>query len=498
MKKHKVNIDGLINEDLTSLIGKLRVFHDNNALSVDEVTRDIIKYFPSSIVLKSKALKEFGKTAILLGIEQQISQFNKTSRNIEASPVLTGQLKSHLNNSGKEIQGDILSSREHAQYFSLTLNRFCSQIMENQRIVLCLEFNNNDFFNEFMEFAGLFVENLPNKLVIYIFINNNNLSANTFNYDPNFDYYWSHPTELGNNLYFLLKNSSSSLIEHLTSNEISLLLRLWNLNDVAIPVIESALQFISNYSVNNLELIGGVERFSVTLNNTDRFEAEGKLYRELAFHYFSIAGLETSNAYREKALDVVEKSAISSSAKIKFKGLLWGDYAQIAKESFDFIDTLRALTTQKSLYETDKENFIKELALVAHNLGVCYRLAGEYRKAIDELLFSLDIVKKSRDLEAEVETLLEIGKVYIDIGDHDSALFQFESIKKLLSHPYSNRSEYIQGIVLAYISTIKKALGENETAYVTAKEAISTFSRIGNKKDIEKLLEIFKDISSNF
>ena len=111
-----------------------------------------------------------------------------------------------------------------------------------------------------------------------------------------------------------------------------MLLRLWNLNDISIPVIEKAIRSLPQYSNQELGILTANDEFRFVINNTDKHEAECKLYRELAFHYANTDKTEIANNCRHMALRAIEKSKISGTEKLKYKGLIWGDYAKRSEE----------------------------------------------------------------------------------------------------------------------------------------------------------------------
>jgi len=259
---------------------------------------------------------------------------------------------------------------------------------------------------------------------------------------------------------------------------------------VAITIGENALQFIPEYSQQEIDVLRSNEEFRFIINNTDKYEAEYKMYRELAFHYAYTNNLERANYCKNKALSVIDKSSISDTIKIKYKGLIWGDYAQLAKRKLNLSDAIRALITQKSFYEVDESNFINELSVVAYNLGVCYRARGDYQKALIELNLSLELGRKTNKLYAEIEALLEIGRTYVDLEDYRTALIYFKQIDNSLSDRLDTRLLYIKGTVLAYTVYLNKELGSSENLLLLAEKAINIFTALGADEDIKKLREI--------
>ena len=469
MDNQQNNTEIIIKQDLDNVLSGIRLFHEDKGTNVNEITKNIIKYSPVSIILKIQALKELGKTAILLEIEKQLVNLSN-----KLIPNLTLQLKSHLSSNGNELSGDLPFFGEYTKYFASTLRNFCAQTEKSQRTVLCLEFDDKYFVDEFLNYIKSLVENLPNKLFVYVCVGANKSHSNTLKYKMEPNYYWDHPTDLGADLYFLLRNHPSSLIEHLTSNEISLLLRLWGLSDVAITIGENALQFIPEYSQQEIDVLRSNEEFRFIINNTDKYEAEYKMYRELAFHYAYTNNLERANYCKNKALSVIDKSSISDTTKRKL----------------NLSDAIRALITQKSFYEVDESNFINELSVVAYNLGVCYRARGDYQKALIELNLSLELGRKTNKLYAEIEALLEIGRTYVDLEDYRTALIYFKQIDNSLSDRLDTRLLYIKGTVLAYTVYLNKELGSSENLLLLAEKAINIFSALGADEDIKKLREI--------
>lgn len=477
-----------INHDLDNSLHGIRLFHEADRTNINEITNIIIKHSPNSIILKTQALKEYGKTAILLEIEKQLINL---SNNLV--PNLTLQLKSHLSSSGNELLGDLPFFSEYIKYFTSTLINFCTRTGKNQKTILYLVFDDKYFLDDFLGFIKPLIENLPEKLFIYIFVSSNKLSNSLFKYQSEPNYYWDHPTTLGSDLYFLLKNSPSALIEHLTNNEFSLLLRLWKLNDVAIPIGETVLQHLQNYSHQEISVLFCNESINLIINNADKYEAGYKIYRELAYHYASISNLIKANHYKDKALSIVGKSSISETLKIKYNGLIWGDYARFSKTELNLNEAIKALIKQKMIYKTSKDLFINELSLTSYNLGVCYRANKNYEQAIAELSFSIDTENRANNLDGEIEALLELGKTYIDCNEYEAALLIFEKINIINPAPKSLRTEYLRGLALAYIASIKIVLGDKKNAYDIALEALDIFSRVGADKDKELLRKLIKD-----
>lgn len=487
MNNQQNNTETVIKQDFDNLPKGIRHFQEDQGISINEITKNILKYSPASIILRIQTLKELGKTAILLEIEKQLANLSN-----KLTPNLTLHLKTHLSASGNELSGDLPLLSEYIKYFISTLLNFCAQTGKDQKTVLFLEFDDKYFVDEFLDYIKSLVENLPNKLFVYIFVGTKGLNGNALKYKMDPNYYWDHPTDLGSDFYFLSKSHPSSLIEHLTNNDNSLLLRLWSLSDVAIPVGEKALQFLPKYSHQELGVLLHNEEFRFIINNTDRYEAEYKLYRELAFHYANTNNLEKANYCKNKALIAIEKSSISDMVKIKYKGLIWGDYAQFAKRNLNLSDAIEALITQKSIYKSDESYFINELSVVAYNLGVCYRASGDYEKAVTDLSLSLELGRKTNNLEAETEALLELGKTYVDLGDYKTALIQFKRIENSFPEKISTRLLYINGTVLAYIVYLNKELGIPENLELLAEKAFDIFSALGADEDIKKLREILR------
>lgn len=476
-----------IKQDLDNSLSGIRFFHEDDGTSVNEITKNILKYSSVSIILRIQAHRELGKIAILLEIEKRLANLSN-----KLIPKLTLQLKSHLSTSGNEISGDLPSISEHIKHFVSTLYNFCAQTRKDQKTFLCLEFDDKYFVDEFLDFMKSLIGNLPDKLFVYVFVGTNKLRSNTLKYKMEPNYYWDHPTDLGSDLYFLLRNHSSSLIEHLTNNEISLLIRLWSLSDVAIPVGEKALQFLSEYSHQEIGLLLDNQDFRFVINNADMYEAEYKLYRELAFHYANTNKIEKASYCRDMALSAIEKSRISEGAKLKYRGLIWGDYAQFARENLSLSDAIEALMNQKSIYEADKDYFISNLSVTAYNLGICYRASGDYQKAIKELNFSIDAAKRASNLSAEIEALHELGRTYVDLEDYQTALLHFRQIVNFLPEKPNTRLLYIKGTTLAYLVYLNKQLGTPENLALLADKAFEIFSKLGAEEDTTKLQKILR------
>lgn len=481
MNSKRANAETEIKQDLDNLPSGVRFFREDDEISINEIIKSILKYFPDSVVLKIQALKEYGKTAILLESENQLVRLSN-----KLTPNLTMQLKSHLRSNKNELVGDIPLSKEHATNFSSTLYEFVSQTGSNQKTVLFIAINDKYFADEFLDFIRPLAENLPNKLFIYFVIGNNKLH-DTLHYRMEPDYYWNHPTDLGSDLYFLSRNHPSSSIEHFTSNEISLLLRLWSLSDVAIPLGKMALQFLSQYSHQEISILLNNEEFSFTLNNSDKYDAEYKLYRELAFHYSNTNNLEEANHCKDKALSAIDKSSVSDLVKTKYKGLVWGDCAQFEKRRSNISGAIKSLITQKSVYESDEIHFINDLAVVAHNLGVCYRVSGNYTRALVELNLSLELGRKGNELNGEINTLLELGKTYVDLKDYQNALIYFKQVENSLPENLDAGFLYMKGTALAYIIHLNKELGISENLLPLTEKALQIFSALGANEDMKKL-----------
>ena len=102
MDNQQNNTEIIIKQDLDNVLSGIRLFHEDKGTNVNEITKNIIKYSPVSIILKIQALKELGKTAILLEIEKQLVNLSN-----KLIPNLTLQLKSHLSSNGNELSGDL-------------------------------------------------------------------------------------------------------------------------------------------------------------------------------------------------------------------------------------------------------------------------------------------------------------------------------------------------------------------------------------------------------
>ncbi len=185
MNSQQNNIEALIKKDLENSLSGVRVFHEQINTTAEEITRNVLKYAPTSVVLNIKALKEFGKTAILLEIEKQLVSISN-----KLTPNLTSQLKAHLSLSRIEIYGEPPLFSEYSRLFASTLINFCVQLEKNQKTILQLEFDDVNFKDEFLDFTSPLIEDLPNKLFVYIFVSTKKTRINGFKYKPNPSYYW--------------------------------------------------------------------------------------------------------------------------------------------------------------------------------------------------------------------------------------------------------------------------------------------------------------------
>jgi CHAT domain-containing protein len=169
------------------------------------------------------------------------------------------------------------------------------------------------------------------------------------------------------------------------------------------------------------------------------------LYRQ-ALHFYQVTG------NREFEAGALVSIGISS------KLLGQGDQAEISY--------------RKAADIADKYGYPDQRADALFNLGVLLRQRGDSWKALAALESALDLRRrlKPRNIEKELDCLLDIGVVFVSLGKYQTAVKYFSDAERLLG---SNPAPRIRAPILTRLSELYRRSGDLPRALSYASRALS-------------------------
>ena len=118
-------------------------------------------------------------------------------------------------------------------------------------------------------------------------------------------------------------------------------------------------------------------------------------------------------------------------------------------------------------------------AHLLNNIGVVFKMLGNYSAALEYYLQSLNI-KEEMGVEKTIHnTLSNIGNIYVIMNEYDKALdYAMRSLKLLKKH----NTRINEPVVLGNVALCNKMLGHNEKAIEFYREAIEVAMETGNRQ----------------
>lgn len=118
-------------------------------------------------------------------------------------------------------------------------------------------------------------------------------------------------------------------------------------------------------------------------------------------------------------------------------------------------------------------------AHLLNNIGVVFKMLGNYSAALEYYLQSLNI-KEEMGVEKTIHnTLSNIGNIYVIMNEYDKALdYAMRSLKLLKKH----NTRINEPVVLGNVALCNKMLGHNEKAMEFYREAIEVAMETGNRQ----------------
>jgi tetratricopeptide (TPR) repeat protein len=111
------------------------------------------------------------------------------------------------------------------------------------------------------------------------------------------------------------------------------------------------------------------------------------------------------------------------------------------------------------------------------NLGVAYRVLGEFDRAIDHSKRSIDIARTSKEQKLEGKALVELGNEYFAIDEYDQALVYYEDALKVAKDIVDRR---IEGGALREIGITYRNLGEARKSIIYQKQNLRIAQDLGD------------------
>jgi len=235
--------------------------------------------------------------------------------------------------------------------------------------------------------------------------------------------------------YILLLISLFSYSDNVTD---SLYKTINNLNDSS--KIENLLK-ISDIFINDRSYDTSITFSIDAMKIADKINSEyllNKSYYYLSTGYYSTGDYSKAIIYSEKSLLYYKNKDVKKySLLLNRLGIIEANYENYnhALEYFN-----------EYLFEI-KKNDPDKLGDIYNNLGILYRLIGDNKKALNNLLLALDIATEKNDSSKIVRNYINISSIYLNEKDYSKANnyldLAFEMIK-------TNENKYIHQISTMY------------------------------------------------
>jgi len=240
-----------------------------------------------------------------------------------------------------------------------------------------------------------------------------------------------------------------------------------NLNDSS--KIENLLKISDTFieeTNNDTSIIFSIEAMKIA----DKINSEyltNKSYYYLSTAYYNIGDFSKSIIYSEKSLLYYKgKDNDIYSELLNRLGIIEANY-----ENYD-----HALEYFNEYLFEVKKNEPEKLVNIYNNLGILYRLIGDNKKALKNLLFALDIASEKSDSAAIIKNYINISSVYIDEKNYDKANNYLN-----LAFEIANSKTQAYKLQLSYIYDKKAYIEIGNKNYKNA----SNYLKLALKHDLE-------------
>src|SRR3989337_1155345 len=96
MKNNAHELEKTIKTDIETPKGVVRHFESGPETKTQTIISYIVRLAPSSVIMRQSALRELGRSAILLNIENTLKSFANNQSAIRFDPHLHNLLKTHI------------------------------------------------------------------------------------------------------------------------------------------------------------------------------------------------------------------------------------------------------------------------------------------------------------------------------------------------------------------------------------------------------------------
>lgn len=476
---------------------------DISLLQPRSILKTIHDLYPESISTIVKFDNVAGYSATLINLESVLVEEMKDltgCRDEDVKPWLKETLRMRFSTQRPEIQGKRVRAQELQKFFLKTLREISALLQEHQRLIIIFDCNGEMSTTELkLRFSYLF-NNLPKQTKIIVTkTENHQLVDDKFHYQPIDGYYWNHPIHLGQDIHFLRQRKAKELINFLTLETIVILLRLWDMSDIAVPAFKDALNLLSKFQTQFISLSSSFSLepgYNIPVGVSDKYLAEFHLCRELMYYMYLWGNLAEAERYRSRALIAIDKSKAYDSDQAVLKSRLWGDVAQAAREDGNLDKAVQAIERQIELCKVggyEGENYLR---VIIHNLGIVQKERGQYLNALSTFKELLEIDRTDNDLSGELDALLEIGRINLELNKSRCAMDTFDRI--LERSQLVKNNQHMKGIALGYKAIIYLKTERLMLAKRHAQEALKIFRIVGAIDDIKKAEQLLAEIEKKF
>ena len=156
------------------------------------------------------------------------------------------------------------------------------------------------------------------------------------------------------------------------------------------------------------------------------------------------------------------------------------DYIKQGQQRYNVSDFRGALEAwEKGLDLAKRMNNQQAIGAFLTNIGMVYRILGDYTKALSHHKQSLKIMKEIGDKLREGFVLGNIGNVYLNLGDYSWALSHYEQTCMIMKEIGDKKGE---GVTLRNIGIVYFYLGDYHRSLSHYEQSLKITKEIGDKK----------------
>ena len=215
----------------------------------------------------------------------------------------------------------------------------------------------------------------------------------------------------------------------------------------------------------------------------------------------NIAVAKDLQAYRKEGIRAMKAGRHQEGLRVWKEGLKLAEEEENEKMQGSFLTNIGLAYRIMGQYEKSLEYCQKSLGILRKigdfkgegialtNIGLVYGKLGQYQEALSYFQKSLAIAKKCRDVQSEGNSLGNIGSVYDNLGQYGKALSYYQKALAIHTKIGDVKGE---GSGLGNIANIYKNLGRYEEALEHYLKALAIFRTIG---DIKREQTVIKSIS---